>query len=83
MTAMILLSKSSLGMCSIEEHLSERADTLCCLSILVGLFGIGPSDLSECALVRFCSGGTKIGFVDMDCNVLGPEKVVSGEKKLV
>ena len=56
----------------------KRAGQLCRLSILVGLRGIGPSDLSECALVRCCSGGTNIGFVGLDCNVLGPERVVSG-----
>ena len=50
----------------------------CCLLILVGLCGIGPSDLGECALVWCCSAGTFIGLVGMDCYVLGPENFVSG-----
>ena len=47
-------------------------------SFPVGLRGIGPSDLGECALVRCCSGGTFIRLVGMDCYVLGPKKFVSG-----
>ena len=55
-----------------------RAGQPCCLLIPVGLCGIGPSDLGECALVRCCSGGTFIGLVGMDCYVLGPGNFVSG-----
>ena len=62
-----------------ERTFVIRAGQLCRLLILVGLHGIGPSDLGECALVRCCcSEGTFIGLVGMDCYVLGPENFVSG-----
>ena len=62
-----------------ERTFVIRAGQPCCLLIPVVLCGIvGPSYLGECALVQCCSEGTFIGLVGMDCNVMGPKKVVLG-----